>query len=47
MISIEQNALRDNYNTIKLLAQMDPNKKMQVVFGGRSVTKVTGEYILH
>ena len=47
MISIEQNALRDNYNTIKLLAQMDPNKKMQVVFGGKSVTKVTGEYILH
>lgn len=47
VISVEQNALRDNYNTIKLLAQVDSNKNMQVVFGGQSVTKLTGEYILH
>ena len=47
IILLEQNGSRHNYNTVKILARPDREQNLRVIFGGRAVTRITGEYLLH
>jgi PhzF family phenazine biosynthesis protein len=45
-ISIEQNGTNDRYNIIKLQKQTDENGNVRVLFGGRAITRIDGQYII-
>ncbi len=45
-ISIEQNGTNDRYNIIKLQKQTDENGNNRVLFGGRAITRIDGQYII-
>jgi len=45
-ILIEQNGTENNYNIVKLISQNDTNGNLRVWFGGNSITRIEGMYIL-
>ncbi len=46
-ISIEQNALKDRYNIVKLQKQSDADGNDRVLFGGGAITRIEGNYIIY
>ena len=45
LITIEQNGLKDNFNTVKLTTK-DVDKTKVVLFGGGAKVKIDGTYLL-
>ncbi len=46
-ISIEQNGLRDRFNVVKLRRKEAGQATERIYFGGRGITRIFGEYLLH
>lgn len=46
-IVIEQNALEEEYNIVKLQKQTDDKLNSRIFFGGGAVTRIIGKYIIH
>ncbi len=46
-LTIEQNALLDRFNIVKLQKVADRDGKPRIAFGGAAITRIEGEYFLH
>jgi len=45
-ITLEQNGSRDNPNIVRLIANRNQSGNMRVLFGGKAIVRILGEYVL-
>ena len=47
LILLEQNAMKEQANIVKLCTRLDEHEQQRVLFGGGAIVRIEGEYLLH